>query len=171
MSAPPKMPPVLAGNLRPENIARAIRLCQALDSDHHVPLFQAAAASRIAMTALADRLSRPNMNALNKAKRPAIILVGDDDDACTGPLGWAATDQVLGWSRAAVVHATGGDRASYAMAVLLAETYGRLALIETSSGAADAWIRALVRANVATVHLKPTGDGVHPVYPEQEAAP
>lgn len=164
------MPPVMAGNLHPQNIARAIQLCEAHDSQHHIPLFQAAGAGRIAMTALTDRLSRPNINALRKARRPALILVGDDEGATTGPLGWAATAQLMGWAKGAVVHGSGGDRTSYMMAVLLAEDFGRLLLIETSSDAVASWAAALVRAGVRTVCLKPTGDGVHPVDLDGRAA-
>ncbi len=164
------MPPVLAGKLDPRNVARAVALCEALDSAHHVPLFQAAGVGRIAMTGLADRLSRPNLYSLNKSKQPALIVVGDDDHGTTGPMGWAATAQMVQWARGCLLHATGGDQRSYALAISMAEDFGRLLLIETSSDAAEAWLSVLRAADVPTVLLRPTGDGIHPVEPERERA-
>ena len=164
------MPPVVAGKLDPRNVARAIAMCEALDSTHYALLLKAAGAGRIAMTGLVDRLSRPNLYALNKAKQPALIVVGDDDNRTTGPMGWAATAQMMQWARGCLLHATGADQRSYALAVTMAEDLGRLLLVETSSDAAEAWLSVLQGADVPTVLLRPTGDGVHPVEPEQEQA-
>ncbi len=162
------MPPVLAGKLDPRNVACAIALCEAHGSSHHIPLFKSAGVGRIAMTCLTDRLSRPNLYALNRAKQPALILIGDDDDSVTGPMGWAATAQVMQWARAVFVHASGGDQRSYMLGVTMAEDVGRLLLVETSSDAAEAWVAALQHADVPTVLLLPTGDGIYPVEPEPE---
>lgn len=169
MTAQPPMPPVIDGsNVR--GIANLIALCTTHNSTHHIPLFQSVGTGRIVMTGLHDRLSRPNLNALNKAHQPGVILIADDEGNTTGPLGWVATSQMLAWANGAMVHATGGDRASYVMAVMMAETSGRFLLIETSSDAADSWAEVLVKANIKTVILKPSGDGLHPVEPDQGRA-
>ena len=164
------MPPVLGAGLDPRNVEKGINLCRALGSEHHIPLMQAAGVGRIVLTALVDRLQRPNLYALNKEKRPALILVGDDEGRTTGPLGWIASTQLMQWARGALVHATGADQQSYMLAVTMAEQFGRMLLIETASNAAEAWAAKLQQAEVFTILLLPTGDGVHPVEPEQEQA-
>lgn len=168
MSAP--MPPVLGAGLDPRNIEKAIGICKALGSDHHVPLLQAVGVGRIAMTMLGDRLARPNLYALNREKRSGLVLIGDDEGNTTGPAGWAAAAQAMQWARGGLIHATGGDRRSYMLAVTMAEQVGRLLLIECSSDAAEAWASALQAASVPAVILLPTGDSVHPVEPERERA-
>lgn len=168
MNAP--MPPVLSSGLNPKSIAGAIAFCQAHDSDHHVPLLQAAGAGRIAFTPVTNRLSRPNINALGKARRPALILICDDAHDTTGPLGWAATAQVAQWARGAMVHGTGGNRQSYMLAVLMAEQCGRFVLVETSSDAADAWVDLFKGSGVPSIKLQPASDAVHPIDPEEGLA-
>ena len=164
------MPPVLGNDLDPRSIAKAIEACASCGSDHHIPLFQAVGVGRLALTALTDRLARPNLYALNKSRTPALILVGDDDYHTTGPLGWAATEQLTHWAKGALVHGTNGDRRSYAMAIEMAEHYGRLLLIETSSDAAEAWVDVLRLAGVPTILLRPGGGGSHPVDGEGTTA-
>ena len=164
------MPPVLGRGLNPRNVEKGIALCKAFDSEHHIPLLKAAAVGRIAATFLTDRLSRPNIYALGKEKRPSLIMVGDDEGRTTGPMGWVATAQLMQWAKGALVHATGGDQQSYMLAVTMAEQFSRLLLVETSSDAAEAWVTGLRKVGVFTIVLLPTGDGVHPVPSEQERA-
>ena len=164
------MPPVLGHGLDPRNIDKAVAVCRAFNSAHHIPLLKAACAGQVAVTFLSSRLSRPNIYALGKEKRPSLILVGDDEGRTTGPMGWVATAQMLQWAKGALVHATGGDQQSYTLAVTMAEQLGRLLLVETSSDAAEAWVTELQKVGVFTVLLLPTGDGVHPVEPEREPA-
>jgi len=164
------MPDILGENLDPRNVAKAIEICKAYNSEHHIPLFQAAAVGRIAMTALTNRLSRPNINALRKSKRPALILVGDDEGSTTGPLGWVASTQLVQWARGAIVHGTGADPQNYAMAVAMAEMLGRVVLVETTSDAAEAWWGAFERAGVPGVAIIPPNGDAHPIEPEQGIA-
>ncbi|NPD66063.1 hypothetical protein HN018_19580 [Lichenicola cladoniae] len=157
------MPPVLDERTDPRAMVHAISFCKTFGADHHVTLFNATAAGRIAFTALPHRLSKPNLYQLNKSKRPALILVGDDDDQVTGPLGWAATAQLVSWARIAVVHGAGADQRSYLMAVAAAEDFGRALLIETSSDAAEAWMTTLRAADVPSVMVVPPPGSVHPI--------
>jgi hypothetical protein len=164
------MPPVLAGDLDPRNVARAIAFCRANDAEHHVVLLEAAAAKRLAYTALGSRLARPNLHALNKAAGPALVLLGDDDGDTTGPAGWVALPQLTTWARYAVIHGTGGDRPTYQLAISMAQEVGRLLLVETSSDAVEPWTRALTRAGVRTLCFVPSGGGVHPIDADQGVA-
>jgi hypothetical protein len=53
-----------------------------------VELLRAALAGHIALIELPRDAPLPS--ALNRITRPAILLIGDDDYASTGPSGWAA---------------------------------------------------------------------------------
>ena len=163
------MPPVLAEGIDPRNLEKAIAFCRTHESEHHIPLLQAVGVGRLAYTALTDRLACPNVHALSRSRRASLILVGDDEGQTTGPYGWAAADQLARWTRGAMVHGTGGCRASYTLAVNMAQAAGRFVLVETSSDAAEAWAEIFDRADVPTLILRPSGGGVHPVEPEAAA--
>ena len=102
---------------------------------------------------------------LEASPRPTVVLLGDDDYASTGPDGWMAFRCLGYWARAAMMHATGGDVASYQLAVGLTCIKRRLLLIETSSERAHEWGRALQRRRIPAVGLVPPGDNTHPVQP------
>jgi hypothetical protein len=66
------------------------------------------------------------------------------------------------WSRAAIVHRTGGQVSHYTEAISAAEIKGRCLFIETDSVHAPAWAVAIQSREVPYLNLPPKG-GVHPV--------
>lgn len=110
------------------------------------------------------------MAMLKRAPRPVLVLIGDDDYASTGPAGWACTPTLLRWARAAMVHGTGADVATYQLAVQMAVGCRRGLLIETSSPFARVWREALrtARQPVPNVTLVAPNDA-HPVMPARGA--
>jgi hypothetical protein len=73
------------------------------------PLLEAVHAGRLAF-AEAGRAWRPaaTLRALDRTGKPALLLLGDDDETPTGPAGWPGVATALRWARAVVLHATGG---------------------------------------------------------------
>ena len=80
---------------------------------------------------------------LADARRPCIVLIGDDDYRSTGPEGWPCARRVKAWSAQAIVHAAGGEQPHYEAAVTAATACSRLLLVETSSACRDAWLAFL----------------------------
>lgn len=99
---------------------------------------------------------------LEASMRPTVALLGDDDYASTGPTGWTCFRRLGYWAKAALVHATGADIASYRAAVGMAMASDRFLLIETNSAFAHEWARALHKRNIQTIGLLPP-DGQHPI--------
>lgn len=105
---------------------------------------------------------------LERCNRPVLALVGDDDGLDCGPDGWAARPRLAGWARHAVIHATGGDVASYALAVGIALERRRVVLVETGTKHGPAWHQLFAKAGVPTLNVIPSGGGVHPVPVRKE---
>jgi len=103
---------------------------------------------------------------MSRNRLPSIVLIGDDDysERAGGPSSWTATAPVLRWARGGMVHASGGDLASYRLAQSMAAAAKRFVLIETSTVHEGAWSDALLAAKVPFVKLLPT-NGIHPVAP------
>ena len=103
---------------------------------------------------------------LDRTGRASVVLLGDDDYASTGPAGWVATRKLLYWTRAALVHGTGGTAEDYSGAVAMAIQWDRLVLVETSSDHLMSWADAVQNAphRIAAVFKRPTAPGVHPLH-------
>lgn len=93
-------------------------------------------------------------------RKPAILLIGDDDDAASGPLTWRCAKQAGRWAAAVMVHGAGAEPAHYHAAIQAAALTGRLLLVETSSQHAMAWGRFLAHPRTLLIQ---TREGVqHP---------
>ena len=101
---------------------------------------------------------------LDKANRPAIALIGDDDYQSSGPSGWKSMHRLLGWAKGALIHGTGADVPSYEVAIQMALHYRRFLLIETDSAHVREWGDLLRSRHVPFLALFPS-NGVHPVAP------
>lgn len=108
-----------------------------------------------------------SMKLLKRQHKPMVVLLGDDDYQSTGPSSWAALPKILRWASRGVIHATGGDTASYDMAATMAVACRRLVLVETDSRHADEWGHALLAARppVPFIGLVPPAGEAHPVTP------
>ena len=133
----------------------------------HLALLRAARDGIVDM-AFMDRLAEAPIKALERAVRPAIVVVGDDDYASTGPAGWTAWQRLKYWGRGALVHATGADAWSYQLAIEMAQTLSKVLLIETDTAHAQAWADALRKHRIRAIGLVPPS-GTHPVLPAREA--
>ena len=152
---------------KPEQLDRLIAHAAALELVGRVELFRAVRDGAINLIEVGREAPAP-MRAMEQSQRPVVLLFGDDDYASTGPSGWAAWQRVSYWARAAMVHATGADVASYQMAIGMALLQPRFLLVETDSAHAHEWGEALHRRRIPALGLVPP-DGVHPVTPPREA--
>ena len=129
-----------------------------------VPLYRAAQAGLISLCEI-TRDGTPPLKRLDRTGRPVVILVGDDDYASTGPTGWISTRKLMHWTRAALVHGSGGTAEDYCGAVALAIRWNKFLLVETSSDHLAAWTEVVQRAprRIAAVFKRSTAPGIHPI--------
>jgi hypothetical protein len=152
---------------KPEQLDRLIAHAAALELVGRVELLRAVRRGEINLVEVSREASAP-MLAMEQSPRPVVLVLGDDDYCATGPTGWAAWKRVSYWARAAMVHATGADVASYQMAIGMALVQPRFLLIETDSAHASEWGEALHRRRIPALGLVPP-NGVHPVTPPSAA--
>ena len=101
---------------------------------------------------------------LRQVRKPALVVIGDDDGISSGPAGWSVAPRLLRWARQVVVHGSGAVVAEYDAMVTAAEMTGRLLLIETSSRCLPAWVEAANRWAPTAVKLAVrVRSGEHPV--------
>jgi hypothetical protein len=106
--------------------------------------------------------------AIEWARRPAVVVVGDDPGSPCGQGGaaaWRCTPRLRHWTRAALVHGAAAQPEHYGAIVQTALKLGRATLIETTSANVHGWAEAL--RCVRTLLILPRG-GLHPI-PEAEA--
>ena len=130
-----------------------------------LPLFQAAAAGRIALVRFEFPEGAWPAASIAKINRPCIVVVGDDPwpvRAALGPAPWRCKERLRRWAAGAIIHGAGGEMAHYRHALNVALTIGRLAFVETDGAHIEAWANAMVPLPVQ--RLIPHG-GVHPVPP------
>jgi hypothetical protein len=142
--------------------------CQRLASvgSPHLPLFTAAEQGRVDLVVFNEPAATWRAGAIKRLPRPTVILVGDDPDigagTATGPQGWSLASKLRRWAQAAIIHGAEGKPEHYREAVALAEIYGRLVVVDTSSTQALAWGAFL---NCPRSVLITPAHGPHPVMP------
>ncbi|WP_428487218.1 hypothetical protein [Rhodopila sp.] len=146
---------------KPSDIDKLIAEMARLEKPHRVELLRSVRQHETNLVELGRTADAPTRE-LERSLRPTIVLLGDDDYSTTGPIGWTAFRRLGYWARGAMVHATGGDVASYRLAIELALTKQRFLLIETSSAHAHEWGAALHKRNIPAIGLLPPA-GVHPL--------
>jgi hypothetical protein len=152
---------------KPEQLDRLIAHTAALELVGRVELFRAVRDGTINLIEVGREAPAP-LRIMEQSPRPVVLVLGDDDYASTGPTGWAAWQRVSYWARAATVHATGADVASYQMAIGMALLRPRFLLVQTDSAHAHEWAEALHRRRIPALGLLPL-EGIHPVPPPREA--
>jgi hypothetical protein len=152
---------------KPDQIDRLIAACASLGLVGRVELLRSVRAGKIALVE-PDRDAVVPLRLLERATRPLVALVGDDDYASTGPTAWPATRRLFRWARGAMIHATGADVPSYQMAIGMALLARRFLLVETDTAHAREWGEALLARRIPFITLRPP-EGVHPVAPPRSA--
>jgi hypothetical protein len=133
-----------------------------------LPLFRAAADGLIALVSIeAPTIPWPSL-LIEKQLRPICVRIGGDPGVGhpdPSPSAWVCAQRLRYWCRATVVHAAGGELDHYRYAVAATVQFGRLALIETTSGRAREWVQFLKCPRTLVILPR---DGVHPVPPKGE---
>lgn len=132
---------------------------------HLAPIFNAALAGQVAAVGLAKRNVQFPRREVASFRLPTVLIVGDDDDAATGPTGWRSAKEATHWAAAAIVHGAGAERGHYDMAVASAVRFRRLLLIETRSQFVRPW-GSLLEGKPRLAIMPRTGP--HPVIPTRE---
>jgi hypothetical protein len=117
-------------------LAQAIVVASHLGLAGRVELLRSVRAGEVALIEI-DRTAEAPLGELNRVTtRPIVCLIGDDDYCSSGPSGWKAWPR-LGdcWAKYGMIHAAGGDAATYRLAIDLAVLYRKFLLIETGSRA------------------------------------
>lgn len=157
-----------------DDIPRAISTMQLAGVNHRVPVLQAVYAGRIGTwEARRTGCSGQCKRFLAQVRKPALVIIGDDDDAPTGPDGWTVAQRLMGWARRVIIHGAGGHPAHYEAAVILAEAVGQLLLVECTSATVEAWKatarRWATQAIIQAIQV-PDGQGSHPMPVDRSRA-
>lgn len=136
-------------------------------------LLRALNSGRIALLPLQPECSAAAFKRWMKttAKRPAIVLIGDDYGADLGPAGWPTAERAVRWCRAVLLHAAGGEVWHYEMAVQNAQSFGRVLVVECTTKTLPAWLNLVDSVRpippVSLVIMPPDGLA-HPASPARE---
>ncbi len=132
-----------------------------------LPLLRAARSGDVAYFEL-DRGAKLLPEEMAPIGKPAVVVIGDDDDMATGPAGWPGTRRLLRyWASGALIHAAGGEASHYEVAIGWAQQLRRVVIVETSSTYAEDWM-ATLPAQTAKLLIWPTG-GAHPIQRDRES--
>lgn len=155
-----------AQSITKAQLLESIASCS-LTHPHTVPLLQAAYHDRISLAAVPRSAAAP-LKALDRARMPALVIVGDDcaDGTDTGPTGWHGVGRLTRWARRAIINGSGGTVEDYEAAVLLTVQYRKLVLVECGSAHLRAWHQVFAQAGVLTINIVSV-NGPHPVAPRR----
>ena len=130
-----------------DQIPGVISQMQAAGAEHRIPLLQALYHGRIAHLEMARAGSATKLKRwIASARLPALLLLGDDDQATPdGPGTWPVAQRAMAWARFVLLHGAAGRVEHYRLAVKLTEQYGRLVMVECSSANIPAWKAAAER--------------------------
>jgi hypothetical protein len=154
-------------DLMPDNLARLVVAAEQAGQPGYAELLREVRHGGLALIGGFDRHAAMTVADLNRAARPTVVLVGDDDYQSTGPRGWSSATTIADWAECAVVHAAASTAVSYAAAAAAARLRGRAVLIETSTAFAYEWEALFSRKHVLLV--LPKNGRPHPVMPAREA--
>jgi hypothetical protein len=154
----------------PQTIDQLIGFSSHCGDEWHIPLFRAARDGRICLVAPTRdaAITTKDLNrATDKGRRPAVILLQEDDGTMIGPDGWRCAKRVRAWAASAIVHACGGLPEHYEMAVSAAVITKRLLLIETDTAHGNAWAEFVIaQPGLSALHIRVRdGEPPHPTQP------
>lgn len=135
---------------------------------HCLPLVAAVQAGKVEACFL-HRASKFPRQRLEKARKPVVLVIGDDDHENTGPNGFPFAVAACRWAdrKAIILHAAGGAPEHYAFAVEGALACGRCLLIETGTDHAEIWAAAMTRyaPNARKLAVLTRHRAAHPIIP------
>ncbi len=129
------------------------------------PFYAAAAAGHIALVCIEDIGAPWPAETVRATRRPTIVLLSGDPgwgEPTFGPSRWRCAKPLKAWAAAGIVHGAAGKLEHYREAVMLAQVFGRLAFIETTSSLARCW-STFLDPLPRTGYLP--AEGAHPVAP------
>jgi len=145
-------------------LAEAIVRAEQIGAAHLVPLLRAARAG-VLNPLIVPRGTTAPMRRLKTSTKPALVLIGDDDDEPTGPAGWPQAVRLMRWCGVVVVHSTGAQVHHYKAAVDGALVCRRMLLVETNTATEPEWLALLRRLRPGLpgliVRVRP-GEAAHP---------
>lgn len=145
------------------DILRDIEKCSH-DKSWVLPLLAATYNDQLSLVCAGRGGAAVPLKALDRARMPAIVLVGDDvaDGFDVGPSGWPGAKRIMRWARAAIIHASGGQREHYAQFVELTLLHRKLLVIETGTSRACDWLKLCQDVGLPAVVLKPVDGSIQP---------
>ena len=159
------MPTVLT---TPTALQRAVQFAAAAQLPH-LPAFAWSAAGRGALVMIPSAPARwPKKEIAQFGNRPILIVVGADvgEDRDPDPDQWRCAPELRRWTRAAMIHASGGEADHYRMACSVAERVGRCVIVECTPRTAERWVELLACPRSFVIWPR---EGMHPSAPAREA--
>lgn len=152
--------------LPPARLALVIRAIESAGQGFHAPLYRAVLAGELSLLILrqGERVPLRVLERLTDA-RPQMIVLAGDDGRPGGPEAFPQAERLLRWARFIILHAAAGKAAHYDLAVSMAQSLGRLLLIEAGSAEVAAWSALRERIAPATpgLGIAPPDGVMHPV--------
>jgi hypothetical protein len=155
----------LDGGGDPDRWDRGLGFLSRCGGGSHAPLLQAGKAGLIDLAFTNVRDASVPFGKLKRAKRPTLVLLGDDDYQAGGPATWRCAEQVTGWCCGALIHGAGAERKHYEMAVMGTLVCGRFLMVDTASRYVPAWMAML--GHVHALAILPR-EGPHPLPMSRE---
>lgn len=128
---------------------------------HQLPLIRAVRDGRITLV-IPERDTPWPKRAVEAIRKPAILVLGDDDGRSIGPSGWRCANAAVRWPRSVLVHAAGGAAAHYEAVVAAALMVQRVLLVETDSEHVAEWRGLLERHRIPGAVILPPNGQAHP---------
>lgn len=141
-----------------EIVQRVARVCP-----YKLPLYRAVASRQLHLVMIFRGADYP-ATLIKLLPEPAVVLIGDDDYAASGPSGFQDIRRIRYWPRRTVIHAAGGTEAQYNTFVLGATQFRRMLLIETDTAHEEEWVY-LMDCYAPILLVSARNDGGHPIVP------
>ena len=133
-------------------------------ANHMLRWVQAAQRGELAVAGIESPTASFPSRVVERWKRPAIILVGDDpwpNGEALGPDGWASARRLKYWRpQVAIIHGSGLSADPYRLAAEAAELVHRIVFIETDSAHVQVWADFLECPS--TLRIVPPAGCSHP---------
>ena len=140
----------------PSAMREGIAYAQQIRVQHYIPPLHAASNGLI-VVALVECGALVSFDHLRSYKRPALIILHDDDDLSFGPVGCPNLKRLLKWSAGVIVDATPPLPANYAQAVSDTLALERVLFVKTGADHLEHWLAAVPPKRRLRVLTPPAG--------------